>query len=39
MSVLETWERASIRFMLGVKLDELYGQAFEDFFQRMISAQ
>jgi hypothetical protein len=38
-SVLETWERASIRFMLAVKLDELYGQAFEDFFQRMMSAQ
>ncbi|MFB9426527.1 ABC-three component system protein, partial [Nonomuraea rubra] len=34
---MEIWERSSIRFMLNSKLDELHGEAFEEFFHRVMS--
>ncbi|MFG1879993.1 ABC-three component system protein [Sphaerisporangium sp. NPDC049003] len=33
---MEIWERASIRFMLNGKLDELHGEGFEEFFHEVM---
>ncbi|MFB4294596.1 ABC-three component system protein [Nonomuraea sp. ATR24] len=33
---MELWERSSVRFMLHAKLDDLHGEAFEEFFHRVM---
>lgn len=38
-SMLEVWERSIMRHLLGAKLSELHGNAFEEFFHAVMSAR